>query len=240
MPEQGGDLGSKRVWIQRHDHVRLTAELIVVFFGVTAAFGLERWSQERNDRAVEQRYLESLHVEIVQDSVALREMVDALRARVEGARTLLDDIEAGIVADTVGEAALTVLASQLYIKPNRATWNALIGSGNLDLIGLHELKMRLSSLYSYYGGLEEAGQMLMDYSFRTTIPMLQETIDLRDTSIIDPDLLSKPRFFNVANFHYFITLGYAQMLEAALDECRMTLELLDAELAGDALEEEAS
>ena len=52
--------------------LRLSLELIVVFVGITGGFLFDSYREDRSDRKLEQKYLQSLHQNLVADSALIK------------------------------------------------------------------------------------------------------------------------------------------------------------------------
>lgn len=132
--------------------IRMGAEFLVIVVGVLVALAVDEWSSSVQERELEREYLQSLSIDLAEDSAAyagalapnLEEALAALRTIVPVAR----GVEA-MPIDTVGFVRLMWESrfSVTQFEERRTTFEELLATGNLNLIRSAELR---ASIVSYY------------------------------------------------------------------------------------------
>lgn len=203
----------------------LLRELLILVLGILIAFLLNNWAQSRSERALEQRYLQNLHDDLVADSLELAtRLVDYQARRVIANRVI------GMIynpnAPGRDSAAIFIFRDLQHEGPfvaNQSTYNTLIYSGDFKLLRNFELRKRLAEHYHQYGELEGENER-SDHFIRSAVTpyMMNETTmaNARNGNAVD---LSDPRLQNIV----FASLGImnyeAAALRRALDRCREVL-----------------
>jgi len=125
-------------------------EILVVIIGITIAFWLNNWNQERNDRSLEKKYMESLVYDINSDIEELTTMVDTF--------TYFNKLNAELVNGLTNKS-LKKDSLPLYIfcmisvsefHPQDNTYETLKSSGNFNLLKTFELEKEITVLYNEY------------------------------------------------------------------------------------------
>ena len=127
--EPGADPPGLRVSLPR-----LVAEFFVIVIGVLVALGVDSWVSWRNDRALEQEYLERLLDDVRYD---LGELADVAGNSRSGAAYVDSLSDAGFRASLTPArlaGALTIAASVRVPDLSRGTFNELLASGRIGLL----------------------------------------------------------------------------------------------------------
>lgn len=124
---------------------RFGLELVAVVLGITISFWFEDWRKGREDRAEEQRLLESFAIELKGDLEMLsvhRKRIDADVARVQAA--LADDSKIG---DKALDAVMDTLLGYVAFDPATATYSELRQTGSSRVIRDKVLLQRVLAVY---------------------------------------------------------------------------------------------
>lgn len=132
--------------------IRMGAELLVIVVGVLVALAVDEWSGSLEERELEGEYLQSLAIDLGEDSTAY---ASALVPNLEEALTALSKIlpvahgADAMPSDTVGFLRLMWEStfSVTQFEERRTTFEELLATGNLSLIRSAELR---ASVVSYY------------------------------------------------------------------------------------------
>jgi len=132
--------------------IRMGAEFLVIVIGVLVALAVDEWSSSVQERELEREYLQSLAIDLGEDSTAyaaalapnVEEALTALRTIVPVARGI-----GGMPSDTVEFLRLMREStfSVTQFEERRTTFEELLATGNLSLIRSAELR---ASIVSYY------------------------------------------------------------------------------------------
>lgn len=129
------------------------AELVVVFVGVALAFAVDNLREARNDRAVGDEYLSAFRQDLTADLQMLRNQVDARRAQLRNARTVLEFFEGRPIDPASFFEAYWPVLWDLRTIPNRNTMDEALSSGSLRLIRDAEIRTGLLDLYATYASI---------------------------------------------------------------------------------------
>jgi len=129
------------------------AELIVVFVGVALAFAVDNLREARNDRAVGDEYLSAFRQDLTADLQMLQNQLDARRAQLSNARTVLEFFEGRPIDPAVFFEAYWPVLWDLRTVPNRNTMDEALSSGSLRLIRDAEIRSGLLDLYASYAAI---------------------------------------------------------------------------------------
>jgi len=155
------------------------AEFLVVVAGVLVALALTSWAQDRRNLEREQAYLRQLNADLQTSERILGETGELMNLRAEAtARVLHRFWLENPVADDAFRDDLQLPRSTLRVRPVLGTAEALISSGDLNLIRSDALRAQLMAYVdSMKAGLEDISRYDETY-FRTAATTLREGPDL--------------------------------------------------------------
>lgn len=137
---------------------RLFVELLVVVFGILIAFAVDRWNQDRQDRATAAQYAEALAEDLAADTAALGMLARLYAGREAAATRVLD----ALGRTSAFEGDPTALAWDInyagYVTsfdPTDITYRELVSTGALGLI--HEPGLK-HALVAYYESVDFVAQ----------------------------------------------------------------------------------
>jgi len=139
-------------FIRQHDWSAVIVEIIVVIVGLMLAFQMDRWWEQRGDRAQEAEYIARLIADVADDLEALGFAVEFQTMRLDMADLLM-----AVVADPeeatrrpVEFLGAIVQSTYLYTPiPTSHTFEDLRSTGNMRLIRNPEIKDLLHDYYGY-------------------------------------------------------------------------------------------
>ena len=130
----------------------LALELIVVIVGILVAFQIDRWAEERRDRAQEAQYLERLRADLLFEIELMEQGIDFADSRIAAVR-LLESIanDPSVAAkDPVGTLSAMERATwRSFPHISAYVYTELQTTGNLSLIQSEVLRKELAEYYSY-------------------------------------------------------------------------------------------
>ena len=143
---------------KRHDWFAVAIDFLIVVFGIFIGLQANIWVQSRQDRAIEQRYLERLLADADESAVALREAVELNGKRAAILASLDSALRNGTAVPD--HAALSDVLCRWFVQPavevRRGTYDELVSSGRLSLIRDEALR---SDLALQEGAHEEAQRL---------------------------------------------------------------------------------
>lgn len=220
--------------------VRYLVDLSVVFVGVFGAFWLTQYSEDQRNRAEERLYLQVIREDVVSDTADFARLNTKNDRNINCNSLAISLLGRGDRSDAVGKLLLEAALNHSIVRAGSSTWDALVSTGDLNLVHNHRLRLQIASMYGSYGVHTLWGDLLTDYTVGTAIPRLIESVDFETGRISQHGSVSDPALMNFLTAKKTMLVAYRGALEESLRRCRKTLELLNAELAGGASEEEAS
>ena len=144
---------------------RGVAEFVIVLLGVFGALFADGWRESRQEFRAEHVYVDRLITDLAADTQELGFVHRAMDRKLPSIERLmaLDVIEDSSAARGVArDLSRAVIWSWSFPSPNGASWEELVATGRLGLIGDVELRDAISRYYSSYRdaleGLEERRQ----------------------------------------------------------------------------------
>ena len=163
-------------------------ELIVVIVGITIAFTLDGWSEERDERALEVEYLNSLKSDLLNDQNDMEIVLDSSQ---EISRIIVETFQLIYTNADVNNFKIYHITSTYtapYFYPNNGTYFSLVNSGDLNILGDFELKTGLTQLYNVQlKELERVDVFIKDLVRDLIYPYMLKniTFDARGEGIVD-------------------------------------------------------
>ena len=167
----------------------LVLELLVVFIGVTLAFALDNWSENKHDRKLEKQYKTALALEMEGTISRLESSINRDSIWIDRSENLLQQIKTDqqVVTDSL-LIIINMMGSINKINPPKSTYLSMERSGEINLISDFDLKTRLNS---YFGGqldqinlLNQKIQSMLD---STILPFAFKSYDIRNEVFNSPE-----------------------------------------------------
>ncbi|QNL17943.1 hypothetical protein HXX25_00490 [Hyphobacterium sp. CCMP332] len=166
--------------IRTQNWFAVALEFVIVIAGVVIGFQISAWNEARSERSEEVGYLLAL-TDDVRLSRASLERLNGLLASQQSALETLYDVHLG-QSDPDPEEMAGLMQRGLFflsaLRVNETTFDTLVGSGRLNLIGDPELMAALQALDSAY----EVTRITIDNEYQVTYrfsdPLLIEFVDM--------------------------------------------------------------
>lgn len=137
--------------IRRHDWFAVAVEVFVVVIGLLLAFQLDRWREDRVDRAEERVYVERLIADVENDIPEIEYAIDLQTLRLEMADLLIAAVkrpEVALESPVLFIGAVNQAAFTYTPELTSHTFENLRSTGDLRLIRSDPVK---EVLFDYYG-----------------------------------------------------------------------------------------
>jgi len=126
-------------------------DVLVVVLGITIAFWLNNWQEERKNAASEQKYLAALQTDLAKDTVQLLEITEHTDTILYSIEKMLRLAEKPVYADSVADYLSLLYYYNVFIFfPEDYTYKSLQQSGDIGLIQSDSILYVLSDLYDAY------------------------------------------------------------------------------------------
>ena len=174
---------------QRRAWTRVLIEGVVIIASILLAFGIDAWWEGRDEARREQRHLAALFAEFEQNAALLQEAREYYEARYMDALRLLEAVDGSVLEadDPKLESALGGLLASRSFHLESGAHDALLNSGELDLIRDERLRNRLAAWPSYVVEWAEEQEAVFTYVGETIAPFLRSTVRIRAMRGAFPD-----------------------------------------------------
>lgn len=169
-------------------------EIILVVIGILIALQINTWQQHKKDKALEQRYLKNLVLELKKDSVALRNNALQLERQANTKNPLLDMLSEGKETDSL-KLFFNLQWRPIYTyTPLKSTYEEMTNSSHLNIIQSDEVRSAIVKMYNSYEDLEKDEEFLLDYFKNLVNELSKKVTSIYNPSIEDILALSKDKY----------------------------------------------
>ncbi len=205
-------------------------DILVVVLGITIAFALNNWRENRQNAKLEQQYLRNLKEDLVKDSVGLDYSISHADEiffsieriqRLAGQSSNADSIY--VYLGAIGDDNL------LIFKPEDYSYSTMQQTGNITLIETDSIRRNLSQLYDTYELLE----MQTDFAFKYQFDRLftyYYNYDFQSQTTVDDQMYLTSNFRNTIRFYSSNLKERRRLMREALLKIRSLLHSIDHEL----------
>ncbi|MFP2997181.1 DUF6090 family protein [Spongiivirga sp. MCCC 1A20706] len=132
-------------------------EILIVILGISIAFSMNKYAEEKRDKKLKNQYVESLISDLEADKTILEDNITRMNQKIDTIAPLLKQL----TKDTPNKIRLTknIIAGSIIteFRPQDVTYKTLINAGDLKLFDDLELKKSIQRHYSQtYGELRSA------------------------------------------------------------------------------------
>ena len=208
--------------ISKKSIIKYFAELLVVVFGITIAFMVDDWSENRREHKYEIEFLENIREELSLNMNLFRDWENYY----EKINILFDEFyELQLIDDSSRSAAIKyreIILNTHSVYVFSSAWETTKSSGGMRIIKNTMLKNNLSSLYSrWYPRTERVFSRLDDLKSNELIPYYNQHRAGRDPSFIDLKDLQAPQLYNIMRtfqVYHSVLLGMIMDSEEKTEE----------------------
>ena len=209
----------------------LLLELLVVIFGVTIAFSLNTWKENRRTSQLEREYLMSYKYDLEKDTVQLLEYIDTLTIHKDNCGKLIGMIFSNNFED---ESLLTNSLSLFFVTnfmPHSATYKSMTSSGQLQLIKDFDLRKRIVDLYDVdHAEIALIDEFNKDQVFDYKIPFLHDNIQYGRRAISNTEVLTSSKYINMTMSTFYFLDRKINMYRETLETSRELIIDIDKKL----------
>ena len=123
-------------------------EIVLVVIGILIALSINNWNEDRIDRNLERKYLESIRRELdinIRTALFLKMFNDF---QIQNGEIILDCLDNNFIQDqTEFAVAIAHLGYQIPVNYLKNVWNELYATGNIGIIQSDSIKNNLVELY---------------------------------------------------------------------------------------------
>ena len=184
--------------------LKLLLELLVVFAGVTAGFLLNNLREESVNREFEQIYLENLLINLSADSAEIVNHIEANTNNVEVTREAVHSFQDHGISNDQALEALSVMVTYNNISLQDATYQSIVGSGNLGIISDLEFRMQLIAYYQFLESVRNVETVHNDYITSYVLPFVMHNMDMTAGRLAEDFDLNGIEFRNLTGGYYVV------------------------------------
>ncbi len=185
--------------------LRLILELIVVFIGVSAGFLFDNFREERSNRKMEDKYLESFYNNVVADSVEIQSMILGNQNNIDISGRSVASMQAGTITNDSALVVLSVMATYNSLNLENATYESVVNSGNLGLIRDFEISEQIVYYYRSHEDMRYVEQVYNDYISNYILPYVSKKLDFISGQFVEDFTVNDIEFRNITSGYYVIS-----------------------------------
>ncbi|MEP1094228.1 MAG: DUF6090 family protein [Cyclobacteriaceae bacterium] len=206
------------------DHI---ANLLVVILGISIAFYLESYKDDKASRQQEQKYMASL-IEDLQADLAALDTLGALNKSIGESLVKLSNASVGISYDS--DSLVGYLLGTQYnppFSPQLTTYESLKASGRMDLISDFDIRNQVVELYEqYYRGTKQYDDAIDENLRDFYKPFYMKNIVFTGRNTINTEFLKKTEFRNITFAYRYLFLAKTEFYKQVRIQVESTLKSL--------------
>lgn len=206
-------------------------EIIIVIVGVSAAFALNNWAENRKDKRIEKLYLANIKSDLQRDLEILEHNTSRLEKKLETVKEvlpLLRPLKAG--QDTVSLKFFS-LSDPINFYPKDATYRTLVNSGDLKVITDFKVKSNIEEFYGSYNTLLKDYERFEYFSKEFIADFYVHQIDWGKVRSGNYDFLESKTVRNMTSSMFGIFKLKLESTKTAMEQCKSLIALIDTQLA---------
>jgi hypothetical protein len=192
-------------------------EILVVFLGIMAAFGLNSWRENLQENNLEEKYLTGLNNDLNKNITELTGLIEIAEDNKNAIQKIVGMISKNdYQTDTIIHHSVR-MAYLFEFNQNSVTFETLKASGNIQIISEYDLRNKVVEVYREYSRITRFDNMYRKYIDDYVIPFLWKNIDMITGEPVSINFVKQVEFKNVLT-------GYLLMLTQQIDGYKQGLE----------------
>jgi hypothetical protein len=185
--------------------LKLLLELIVVFIGVSAGFLFDNFREERSDRKLEDKYLESFYNNLLADSAEIQNMIQSDQNNIDISRRTVASMQEGTLTNDSAVSIFSVMATYNNLNLEDATYESVVNSGNLGLIRDFGIREKIVYYYRSYDDLRYVEKVYYDYINNYILPYVTKNLDFVSGAFVKEFSVDDIQFRNITGGYYVLS-----------------------------------
>jgi len=189
--------------ISKKSIINYFAELTVIVFGITIAFFVDDWAENRREERYEIEFLENIHDELSLNIKLFHDWKDYYK---ELDALFEEFYELQMNGDSSRSAAIKlreILVQTHSVNVFSSAWETTKSSGSLRIIKDSKLKNQISALYSrWFTRTERVYARLDNFKSTELISYYNQHRAGRDPSFTDLKALQAPQLYNIVRTYH--------------------------------------
>lgn len=185
--------------------LKLILELLVVFIGVSAGFLFDNFREERSNRKLEEKYLESFYNNLLADSAEIKDMIQSDQNNIDISRRTVASMQEGSLTHDSALAIVSIMATFNSLNLEDATYESLVNSGNLGLIRNFSIREKIVYYYRSYDDLRYVEKVIYDYVNNYILPYVTRSLDFITGDFVKEFTVDDTQFRNITGGYYVLS-----------------------------------
>lgn len=210
------------------------ASLLVVILGISIAFYLENYKEEKANSRLEEKYIQSL-VQDLESDIAALDTLQIINELISNALVKLSNASTDRSAprDSITGFMLGIQYNPPF-SPQKTTYESMKSSGQLELISDFELRNQIVELYEqYHWAAEEYDISLLNHVTDFVKPFYMNNVYYTGPFTINDDFLESNVFRNIIYSYKYLFQGKVRFYDQMRDQTELTLENLKGRIEPD-------
>lgn len=202
-------------------------ELLVVFVGVTGAFLLNTWRENRIARTQVNNYMESLRADLREDQETLKENIEFLTSN----NRMLRKFTEYPGEDWTTDSTRLVLYNSFQLVSFRgksSTYESMKYSGHLTLISDFDTRTAIVGYYEAFPTIALMDDLALEWTTAQILETYLDKIDFRTLEVIDSSIFNELSFLNRLSGLWALLNQNLSAYTELLEENKILLNLLEA------------
>ena len=131
-------------------------EILIVIIGISLAFAMNKWGEDRSNKAQKEQYINNLRQDITADKAQLEANLIKINATIVQAQDVISILGKDVPNKNERLRGVYTVANLSNFTPKDYTHQTLVNSGDLKLMNDFELKAAIQKHYSDYKAILKA------------------------------------------------------------------------------------
>lgn len=193
-------------------------EIVIVIIGITIAFTLNSWKENRTNKQVQQQYLDHITKDIEEEISNLKHINEEIETKmklIQQFRPYLSNPK--LPRDTMFRKLFDI-ARMVNFNPENATYLTLVNSGDLQLIDNFKLRRKIEKHYTFHATVLQEYKRLENIHSKYMGDFFIHHMDYGDIGKGDYSFMDKPVLKNILNSlegaYHMALIGNKKCLES--------------------------
>lgn len=209
-------------------------EILLVMIGISLAFQVNNWNDNRTKKASELRYYENIKEQIKDDKGLILEQMElnnGFGVQFNYANKILESNDRSKM-DTLGLIARNLTQYTDFDRQGNI-YETMVNSGEVKLLRNHQIINGLRLLEEKYLYINRMENIHYDAMMKYVVPSITPVLRFSNGTIVDPDKVYDFKFQNLVVSLLQIMNEKDKVYNEALSEIEMITTLIDEELKRD-------
>jgi len=130
-------------------------EVLIVIIGISIAFWLNNWNQQRSDQNLKEQYVSNLIEDVNAEIKKINEYEAQVRRKLDVIQSLTPELMNPNLRNDSTSFKVFELANIQNFNPENSTYQTLINSGDMKLLGDFELRRSIETHYSQHAAVKK-------------------------------------------------------------------------------------